>query len=67
MQRAAASSMASGNPSSRTQMPATAAAFALVSHVISFVPITLLGLAFLAGSGLSFGRLAEPSGDKLPT
>jgi uncharacterized protein (TIRG00374 family) len=47
--------------------PSTAAAFALVSHVISFVPITLIGLAFLAGSGLSFGRLAEPTGDKLQT
>ncbi len=46
----------------------TAAAFALVSHVISFVPITVIGLVFLAGSGLSFGRLAEePSRGNLPT
>ena len=45
----------------------TAAAFALVSHVISFVPITVIGLVFLAGSGLSFGRLSEePTGGKLP-
>jgi uncharacterized protein (TIRG00374 family) len=36
-----------------------AAAFALASHVISFVPITILGLVFLAGSGLSFGRLSD--------
>lgn len=39
--------------------PGTAAAFALVSHAISFVPITLLGLLVLAASGLSLGRLAE--------
>ncbi len=37
---------------------ASAGAFALVSHLISFVPITLLGLLFLAASGLSFGRLS---------
>ena len=46
--------------------PSNAAAFALVSHVISFVPITLIGLAFLAGSGLSFGGLAETPAEKPP-
>jgi uncharacterized protein (TIRG00374 family) len=45
----------------------TAAGFALVSHVISFVPITIIGLMFLAGSGLSFGRLSgEVAGGKPP-
>ena len=39
-----------------------AAAFALVSHFISFVPITLLGLFFLASSGLSFGKLSDEAG-----
>jgi uncharacterized protein (TIRG00374 family) len=38
---------------------APAAAFAIVSHFVSFVPITLLGLFFLASSGLSFGKLEE--------
>ncbi len=43
----------------------TAAAFALVSHAVSFVPITLLGLAFLVAGGFSLKSLAtgeaEPS------
>lgn len=40
----------------------TAAAFALVSHALSFVPITLVGLAFLVAGGLSLKSLAdEPS------
>jgi uncharacterized protein (TIRG00374 family) len=37
----------------------TAAAFALVSHALSFVPVTLLGLAFLLGGGLSLKTLRE--------
>ncbi len=37
----------------------TAKAFALVSHALSFIPVTLVGLAFLATSGLSLGRLSE--------
>ncbi|MCC6130111.1 MAG: flippase-like domain-containing protein [Acidobacteria bacterium] len=38
-----------------------AAGFAIVSHAVSFVPITILGLAFLALQGTSFGRLAAES------
>jgi hypothetical protein len=37
----------------------TAAAFALVSHAVSFVPITLLGLGFLLAGGLSLKSLSE--------
>lgn len=37
----------------------TAAALAVVAHAISFVPITLLGLLFLAASGLTLGKLKE--------
>lgn len=37
----------------------TAAAFALVSHALSFVPITLLGLVFLLAGGLSLKSLRE--------
>jgi uncharacterized protein (TIRG00374 family) len=36
----------------------TAAAFALTSHVISFAPITILGLFFLVGGGMSLKSLA---------
>jgi uncharacterized protein (TIRG00374 family) len=48
----------------------TAAAFALVSHALSFVPITLVGLAFLVAGGLSLKSLAdepEPSSSPSPT
>jgi hypothetical protein len=37
----------------------TAGAFALVSHALSFVPITLLGLFFLLAGGLSLKSLRE--------
>jgi uncharacterized protein (TIRG00374 family) len=37
----------------------SAAAFALVSHALSFVPITLLGLAFLLAGGFSLKSLRE--------
>lgn len=37
----------------------TAAAFALVSHALSFVPITLVGLAFLLAGGFSLKALRE--------
>ncbi len=37
----------------------TAGAFALVSHALSFVPITLLGLVFLLAGGLSLKALRE--------
>jgi len=37
----------------------TAAAFALVSHALSFVPITLVGLVFLLAGGLSLKSLRE--------
>jgi uncharacterized protein (TIRG00374 family) len=36
----------------------TAAAFALASHAVSFVPITILGLGFLVAGGFSFKNLA---------
>jgi uncharacterized protein (TIRG00374 family) len=48
----------------------TAAAFALVSHAISFVPITLVGLAFLVAGGFSLRSLADapsPSSTPIPT
>lgn len=35
-----------------------AAAFAIVSHAISFVPVTVIGLLFLLAGGLSLGTLA---------
>ncbi len=41
----------------------TAAALALVSHAISFVPITLLGLGFLVAGGLSLRNLVEEKAD----
>jgi len=48
----------------------TAAAFALVSHALSFVPITLVGLAFLVAGGFSLKSLADeppPSSSPSPT
>ncbi len=48
----------------------TAAAFALVSHALSFVPITLVGLAFLVAGGFSLKSLAgepAPSSNPSPT
>ena len=36
-----------------------AAATALVAHAVAFVPVTLAGVGFLAGSGLKLGRLAD--------
>ena len=36
-----------------------AIAAALVLHAISFVPVMLLGLLFMAQDGLSLGRLKE--------
>ena len=48
----------------------TAAAFALVSHALSFVPITLVGLAFLVAGGFSLKTLADapaPSRSPIPT
>lgn len=38
---------------------ATAVAGAIVLHAISFVPVTLLGLVFMAREGLSLGRMRE--------
>src|SRR4029079_590175 len=43
---------------------------AIVLHAISFVPVTLLGLAFMAHQGLSLGRmqrLASDGGAHAPT
>ncbi|MCM3877743.1 MAG: flippase-like domain-containing protein [Thermoanaerobaculia bacterium] len=48
----------------------TAGAFALVSHALSFVPITLIGLVFLVAGGFSLKSLAaerEPSSSPSPT
>jgi hypothetical protein len=52
---------------------APAAATALVTHATAFVPVTLAGVAFLAGSGLTLRRLAGeapsdpgPGGSSLP-
>lgn len=47
----------------------TAAAFALVSHALSFVPITLVGLVFLVAGGFSLKSLADeqaPSSNPSP-
>jgi glycosyltransferase 2 family protein len=38
---------------------ATAVGAALVLHAISFVPVTMLGLIFMARDGLSLGRMRE--------
>jgi len=38
---------------------ANAIAAAIVVHAISFVPVILLGLVFMAQDGLSLGRLKE--------
>ncbi len=35
---------------------------AIVLHAVSFVPVTLLGLAFMAGEGLTFGRARQIAG-----
>ena len=43
-----------------------AAAFALVSHAVSFVPITLLGLGFLLAGGFSLKSLSEKPPDAAP-
>jgi uncharacterized membrane protein YbhN (UPF0104 family) len=32
---------------------------AIVLHAISFLPVTLLGLGFMAREGLSFGRMRD--------
>lgn len=37
----------------------TAVAAAIVLHAVSFVPVTLLGLVFMARAGLSFGSMRE--------
>jgi uncharacterized membrane protein YbhN (UPF0104 family) len=39
-----------------------AAATALVTRAVAFVPVTLAGVAFLAGSGLTLRRLAASGG-----
>ena len=39
-----------------------AVAAAIVVHFISFVPILLLGMLFMAQDGLSLGRLKELAG-----
>ena len=37
----------------------TAVGAAIVLHAVSFVPVTLLGLVFMAREGLSLGRMRE--------
>jgi hypothetical protein len=39
-----------------------AVAAAIVVHIVSFVPVVLLGLLFMAQDGLSFGRLQQLAG-----
>jgi hypothetical protein len=43
--------------------PTTAVGAAIVLHAVSFVPVTLLGLYFMAREGLSFGRMRELARD----
>jgi uncharacterized protein (TIRG00374 family) len=42
----------------------TAVGAAIVLHAISFVPVTLLGLLFMAREGLSLGRMREMAAEK---
>lgn len=44
----------------------TAAAFALASHAVSFVPITLLGLGFLVAGGFSLKNLSDERPPNVP-
>jgi glycosyltransferase 2 family protein len=44
----------------------TATAFALVHHAICFFPITVLGLAYLGGVGLSLGRVRALGAEARP-
>jgi glycosyltransferase 2 family protein len=44
----------------------TAVGAAIVLHAISFVPVTLLGLVFMAREGLSFGRMRAMATDEKP-
>ena len=46
--------------------PAPAAATALVTHATAFVPVTLAGAAFLAGTGLSLRRIASDAPSETP-
>lgn len=43
---------------------ATAVGAAIVLHAVSFVPVTLLGLVFMAREGLSLGRMRELAADR---
>lgn len=45
---------------------ATAVGAAIVLHAISFVPVTLLGLVFMAREGLSLGRMREMAAETTP-
>jgi hypothetical protein len=40
---------------------------AIVLHAISFVPVTLLGIAFMAQEGLTFGSVRQIAGDAKDT
>jgi hypothetical protein len=39
--------------------PATALAYAIVTHALSYISVTVLGLVFLASEGLSFGSASD--------
>jgi hypothetical protein len=44
----------------------TAVGAAIVLHAVSFVPVTLLGLFFMAREGLSLGRMREMAAEEAP-
>jgi uncharacterized protein (TIRG00374 family) len=44
----------------------TAVGAAIVLHAISFIPVTLIGLVFMAREGLSLGRMREMAADNKP-
>jgi uncharacterized protein (TIRG00374 family) len=45
---------------------ASATAYALLHHAICFFPITIVGLAYMAATGVSLGRARELAGDEPP-
>ena len=44
----------------------TAVGAAIVLHAVSFLPVTLLGLAFMAREGLSLGRMRQMAAEERP-
>jgi uncharacterized membrane protein YbhN (UPF0104 family) len=45
---------------------ATAVGAGFVLHAISFLPVTLLGLAFMAREGLTFARMKQMASENRP-